>query len=129
MNSFLRLICCIVLIGLSGCATEQQRFAKSEQVKQCQRLCVQRFEFCKQNCTESCPKCAAAADHKAITNFLEYLHEKRVQGGYVTRRLKSYRDPLQCRKVSCSCLSDFITCKQGCTGVIQKQLRSVPYCT
>jgi hypothetical protein len=45
------------------------------------------------------------------------------------RGLKSYHDPLQCRKVTCNCPSDFITCNQGCTGVIQKKLRSVPYCT
>lgn len=129
MNSFLRFMCCIVLLGLSGCATQQQRVVKTSEVAQCQQLCVQRLDSCKQTCTESCPKCMAAADHKATTNFLEYLHEKRVQGGYITRRLKSYRDPLQCRKVSCNCLSDFITCKQGCTGVIQKQLRPVPYCS
>lgn len=44
------------------------------------------------------------------------------------RELNSYRDPLQCRKVTCDCLSDFAICKKGCTGVIPTKLQAVPYC-
>ena len=129
MNYFLRLFYCTVLIVLSGCATQQQNIAKSKDVSQCLQLCEQRFESCKQQCSDNCPRCSLMASDKAAINYMEYVHDKRVQGGYVARGLNSYRDPLQCRKVTCNCTSDILTCKQGCTGVIQKRLQAVPYCT
>jgi hypothetical protein len=42
--------------------------------------------------------------------------------------LNSYRDPLQCRKVTCNCHADYQVCIQSCSGVIHKQLRVASAC-
>lgn len=90
--------------------------------------CVQHVETCKQNCTDNCQNCTVEASNTAAEHFFRYVNDKQIQGGTIDRSLKSYRDPLQCRKVSCNCTSDYITCKQSCTGVVQKRLQPLPYC-
>lgn len=129
MSYFIRLICCALLLVLSGCATQQPGMVKSKEIGQCMQLCEQRFDSCKLQCFNNCPRCSLIAAEEAEKNYRQYVHDKQVQGGYVSRGLNSYRDPLQCRKVTCNCTSDLLTCKQNCTGVIQKRLQAVPYCT
>lgn len=129
MNSLLRGICCIFLLSLFGCATDEKIQVNPQSLTLCKMTCVQHLEFCQKNCTNNCPTCSADSSYTSKSNHLKYVHEKQVQGGFNTRGLNSYRDPLQCRKVTCNCTSDFITCNQGCVGVIKKRLRSVPYCT
>lgn len=129
MNSLLRVLCCVVLLGLSGCIIPKKIIVNRQAFTQCKMICVQHLESCKQHCTNNCPRCSSASTYTSTTNYFKYVHEQQVEGGYITRGLNSYRDPLQCRKVSCNCASDFNTCIQGCTGVIQKRLQSVPYCT
>ena len=117
----------IVFIVFSGCTT----FAKwaGPTPTPCGAICAQRFEACNQQCTDSCPLCSFVADKAAVEGSVRYKQEKIIMGGYFNRRLKSYRDPLQCRKVTCSCAADLMTCEQNCTGMIHKQLRAVPHCT
>jgi hypothetical protein len=40
----------------------------------------------------------------------------------VSRDLNSYRDPLQCRKVTCDCLADNNVCKASCRGLTPQVL-------
>lgn len=129
MNSSLRVLCCLALLGLSGCITQQKIPIDNEALKQCKMVCTQHLDSCKQNCNNNCPMCSSYSNFTSAANYFKYVHEKHVEGGFIDRGLNSYRDPLQCRKVTCNCTSDFNTCIQGCTGVVQKQLRSVPYCT
>ena len=124
MNYLFRLLCCISFLNLSGCATY-----KTQNVNQCKAQCVKSFESCKQLCSNSCSKCSTSEKRSALSHFLKYAHEEQLQGGAVTRDLNSYRDPLQCRKVTCNCYADLMTCNQGCTSIVQKSLQSVPYCT
>ena len=129
MNSLFRVFCCIVLLGLVSCATDEKIQINPHSLTLCKMSCSQRLESCSQKCTNNCPTCSAESSYTSTSNYLKYVHEKQVQGGIVARGLKSYRDPLQCRKVSCNCIADFLACKQNCTGVIQKRLGSVPKCT
>lgn len=128
MNSFLRLLYCAIVLGLSGCQGLHHDATKRHYLEQCKLACTQHFEFCRQNCIDSCPNCSASSQMKAAENYRKYVHERSVEGKKVMRELNSYRDPLQCRKVTCDCLSDFAICKQGCAGVIPKKLQAVPYC-
>ena len=128
MNSFLRLFCCIIMVGISGCQGLKQYALKLQVEEQCKVVCVQHFEYCKQNCIDNCPNCSIASQRKAAKNFKKYTYERKVEGKMVMRELNSYRDPLQCRKVTCDCLADFEICKEGCTGVIKKKLQVIPYC-
>lgn len=129
MKVFIRLLCCIFLLNLSGCVNQQKILATRNSVNQCQAICTQRFDACKMQCTNTCSRCSAASTHSSTVNYINYVHEKQIEGGIISRGLKSYRDPLQCRKVTCNCLADFMACDQGCTGVIQKRLQTVSYCT
>ncbi|WP_081964831.1 acyltransferase [Legionella norrlandica] len=129
MNIVFRLCFCFVIIGLSACTTLKNKITHHKSLNQCQQICLEHLEYCKQNCTNNCRNCSSSATISAQKNYLKYLHEIEVRGGYITRGLQSYRDPLQCRKVTCNCAADFNVCNQGCTGVIQKRLLPVPYCS
>ena len=118
-------ICRIAITGLMllmlGCSY-QQSSVTPQNIKQCTMSCVQRLDLCKRTCTNNCPNCSAASTARATEHYKHFVHQKQIEGGIITRELNSYRDPLQCRKVTCNCPMDFITCKQGCTGIIHKQL-------
>lgn len=127
MRLLFALLTSMLLLVNLGCVHQLAKVPKS--TKQCLAQCNQSFKSCSTLCVNNCATCSAKANRDMIENYSEYVHEERVEGGYVMRRLKSYRDPLQCRKVSCNCSADLSICEQSCTGVIHKQLRAVPYCT
>jgi site-specific recombinase XerD len=106
----------------------KQQALKARAIEQCNVTCTQHFEYCKQHCVDNCSTCSAQSQITAAKNFEKYAYEREVEGKKVMRELNSYRDPLQCRKVTCDCLVDVAICKQGCTGVIKKRLQIVPYC-
>lgn len=118
-----------MLLSLTSCFLPPKVWVKTPDLKQCKAMCIQHFVSCKKLCVNNCAVCTAKASHSALVNYAEYVHVEQIEGGSVMRGLKSYRDPLQCRKVTCNCYADLGTCEQSCTGIIQKQLRSVPYCT
>jgi len=124
MNVVLRLIACMVVFLLSSCAT-----VNTTTSGECKQMCIQKLNSCKSICTNNCPNCSASSAYSSTINHAKYVHEQRIVGGYVARELNSYRDPLQCRKVTCNCSADYSACNQKCTGVIRKSLEAVPYCT
>lgn len=128
MSFFLRLLCCVALLGLFGCQGMRQNVLTQHAVAQCNITCMQHFEFCRKNCIDNCPACSAASHKKAAEDFEKYVHERQVEGKKVMRELNSYRDLLQCRKITCDCMSDLAICKQGCTGEIPTKLQIVPNC-
>lgn len=128
MVFFWRLFYCVVLLSLLGCQGMRQNVLKERAVAQCNMTCMQHFEFCRKNCINNCPACSTASQTSAANDFEKYVHERKAEGKKVMRELNSYRDPLQCRKVTCDCLSDLTVCKQSCAGVIPKKLQTVPNC-
>lgn len=129
MDYFMRLVAVTVLLFLSGCATPPKNPMSAQQMQTCKMACMKQYHFCASKCVDNCPTCSAKAHQFAARNYAKYLNELKIEGGINDRELNSYRDPLQCRKISCNCVADFNTCNQGCTGVIQKRLLNVPYCT
>ncbi|CAM3084226.1 acyltransferase [Legionella steigerwaltii] len=128
MNSFLRVIYCTIILGLCGCQALKQNELKAQAEARCNMTCMQHFEFCRQSCVDNCPNCSYKAQRMAEKNYAKYVYERRVEGKKVMRELNSYRDPLQCRKVTCDCVLDLAICKKGCAGIIPKELQAVPYC-
>ena len=128
MNFLLRLLCCLIFLNSTGCTVQQKILVKAQPQQQCLAMCVQKLASCKEICTNNCAICSSNTSLSAIKNYEKYVHEKRIEGGSVTRGLKSYRDPLQCRKVTCNCYADLSACEQNCTGITHKQLRAIPYC-
>jgi hypothetical protein len=130
MSVLRRLLCCFIFfILIISCSAQSKILIKAKDPKQCLTMCIGRFDSCQKTCVNNCAVCSASANRSAVLSDAQYVHEEQVKGGYVVRGLKSYRDPLQCRKVTCNCYADLSTCEQNCTGIIHKQLRTVPYCT
>ncbi len=99
---------------LFGCAKNTKI---PEKPPTCLSICQQYFNQCTINCRNNCKDCTAESKAKAAEHFRYYLHEQYVQGVAVTRNLQSYRDPLQCRKVTCNCAADIKNCRQGCSNL------------
>lgn len=123
-----RLWCYLMFLGLVSC-TIPHPIENFKKINQCKMACQHRFNYCKKLCIDNCPSCSAFSSYTSRVNYIKYIHEEQITGGIIARGLNSYRDPLQCRKVSCSCVADLMTCNQGCTGIIQKKLKAVAYCS
>lgn len=127
INSIVRLAFVFVIFTLCSCAhppTPQEKMVMST----CMASCEQRSSACNATCRNNCQQCLAYSRQSAVEDYLYYQHEQYVKGGTIARELKSYRDPLQCRKTTCNCSSDYQVCMQACGGVIRKQLRVAPVC-
>ena len=94
----------------------------------CVATCEHRANLCATSCQNNCQNCLASARESTVSGYKHYIHEQCVRGGIITRQLKSYRDPLQCRKITCNCPADYQVCMQSCGGVIHKQLRVASVC-
>lgn len=129
MKLCLRLVVCLLMMALVGCANHFNKIVGTQSIAQCKQICIKKYQDCAHTCLNNCRNCSAASLKSSYLNFLKYTHEQRIEGGIITRELNSYRDPLQCRKITCNCSADFSACSQGCTGIIQKRLRAAPYCT
>lgn len=128
MNALIRVCTGFLIMGLISCAGHYSQLNRHGAVNQCKQLCVQKLQSCRSTCVNNCPNCCGVARVNSATNYAKYVHEQRIKGVFIARELNSYRDPLQCRKITCNCSADFSTCTQNCTGVIQKRLQAVPYC-
>lgn len=94
----------------------------------CQQRCEIEADKCHAMCRNNCAQCSAYANQSAKTSYRKYQREKVIEGGTIARQLKSYRDPLQCRKTTCSCKADYQLCISSCGGKIRKQLKETPVC-
>lgn len=118
----------VMTLLLASCSNQPMTLNNKSEVKQCKMRCMQKFSVCKTQCTDNCRHCRAQSHAEMCKSYANYVREKQIKGEMLDRELKSYRDPLQCRKVTCNCVADLDTCMQGCTGVIQKRLMPLPYC-
>ncbi len=128
MSSVSRIALGIAIMMLVACANKQVSLECDQHRAVCQKSCQERFKQCSEICDNSCYKCSAAASCSATRNYNRYKQEQYVQGGIIARELKSYRDPLQCRKTTCNCWADYNVCAQSCRGLIHKRLQVGPAC-
>ncbi|WP_133127460.1 acyltransferase [Legionella nagasakiensis] len=124
MYIMIRLIFCFVFILLASCTKQTPASGQAG----CRISCEKQFNECKAVCTNNCRRCSTCTDLSAAKSYNQYKHEQCMQGGIIARELKSYRDPLQCRKTTCNCLADYRMCVQSCAGTIQKRLQVAPTC-
>ncbi len=119
---------CTVLTACFHQTTDKSMLTRTE-FKQCLAQCYTHYLACQQTCKNNCPTCQRQAWEQAADGYKRYAHQIKVAGDYNVRQLKSYRDPLQCRKTTCNCRADLIACRQACSGTVYKVLRAAPYCT
>ncbi|MCP0914468.1 MULTISPECIES: acyltransferase [Legionella] len=124
MMPITRFLVCLMFIFMTGCNA-----SRHVQVPvACKNACLERLSICQQVCDNSCRQCAARANRAAERSYNQYKKEECLRGGIITRELKSYRDPLQCRKTTCECGADYRVCLKACSGVIHKRLQVAPAC-
>ncbi len=125
------LLCCLLLSLLGGCANHDiytKNATGTKSIAVCKLSCQKQYASCAASCTNNCHNCKIKSTQTAGKNFQKYIHEECVKGGFIARDMNSYRDPLQCRKVSCNCCADLNICIQSCSGVINKQLKAAATC-
>lgn len=127
-HSFARIILCFAVMTLVACASQKISVQHAREVRACINHCQQELKNCHQVCHNNCRECSITANCSAVRNYNRYSHEQVIQGGLIARQLKSYRDPLQCRKTTCDCSADYDVCKQSCEGLIHKRLQAGPAC-
>lgn len=111
------------LLMLTSCLQPINTLPEKKATALCEHTCGIRFAACNKQCVNNCRRCAANVNYSAARKYRRYVHEHCVKGENVALELNSYRDPLQCRKLTCDCRADYLICMQSCGGVIYKQLR------
>jgi hypothetical protein len=117
------------LLTIAGCVSVKHSIAPDqEQFKSCKAYCLEQLNQCAHVCGNSCHHCVVSQTVTVSKKYRRYVHQQTVQGGVIARDLKSYRDPLQCRKTTCDCPADYRQCTQTCTGILYKRLQVAPTC-
>ena len=127
-QSIIRVILCFVIIALVGCTSHELSVKRADDKVMCKSACQQRFNTCSQVCHNNCRECGQHSAQSTAKNYRKYKHQQCIQGGIIARDLNSYRDPLQCRKITCDCLADYNVCTEACDGIIHKRLQIAPIC-
>lgn len=128
INFIFRIVLCCSFCCLISCSHQSNTSARNSQFANCAASCETRAIACKKICRNNCQNCSTANSRKAAKNYAHYIKERCVRGDIIALQLNSFRDPLQCRKVTCDCRADFQVCMQACGGVIHKRLQPAPVC-
>lgn len=118
-----RLLVLLILFVLSGCHNGDffgQR--PNEEQQNCLQMCIKKAHQCRALCRNNCQHCQRIQAHETKRAWCDYRHERKVMGDVLLRQLNSYKDPLQCQKVTCDCQADAMVCSQSCRGLIRKSL-------
>jgi hypothetical protein len=125
---FLKFFLCTAIILLCSCTSRHQHDVSDQAVRSCTSVCQQQLSHCKEVCEKDCKTCDGQSKQETRQHYKRYEHERCIEGKTLIRRLQSYHDPLQCRKMSCDCMADFRVCAQACRGQIQKQIQVEKSC-
>ncbi len=128
MCVYRRLLISLLLILLASCSHYNQYVEKERQLKACHLQCIATLDKCNIQCRNNSRECNVLANMQAASRFKEYKRRQIIQGRIIVEELQSFKDPLQCRKVTCSCQEDFRVCKQSCRGKIYKYLKANAAC-
>lgn len=123
-----RVMVIIFCLFLASCTYLSQSAEHRRVLAACKISCEQKAKECSRVCTNNCPQCSAASWRSTVNYYRRYTNEQTVKGGIIAHELKSYRDPLQCRKITCDCVADYQQCRESCGGVIQKRIQAPPIC-
>jgi hypothetical protein len=124
VHFFTRITLFIAALLLTACTNPRL----ANDLALCKKGCQHQLNSCSLVCRNNCLQCGKAANCSAARHYNKYKQEQIIQGRVIARELNSYRDPLQCRKVTCNCLADYNVCTQSCEGVLHKRLQPVPAC-
>jgi hypothetical protein len=128
MHKIIRIVLYCAIIMLVSCTRYYDAVFPTKEMTACKISCREAKLHCNKVCYDNCTQCRRGADARAIRHYDLYKHQQRTQGEIIALELKSYRDPLQCRKTTCDCSADYQVCIQSCAGKIRKRLQVVKAC-
>lgn len=128
MKILVRMMLSVFFCTLLSCANYHSIMQTKATFATCKASCEKRSNKCNRLCNNNCQQCRSKAFLSTAKSYNIYLQEQRLQGLRIARELNSYRDPLQCRKITCNCPADYQVCMQSCGGVIHKELRVASVC-
>ena len=128
MNILLRISIGLVMVFLISCSSYKNHIVYEKELKTCKMQCSAVLAQCNQICVNNCTNCTRIANENALQRFNVYKNKQIVEGKKLVLELNSFKDPLQCRKITCSCKDDFQVCVQSCQGRIHKNLKVVAAC-
>lgn len=129
INFIVRIVFCCSFLFLVSCTHQTPDPKLIGSIVSCTASCDRVFHECRKVCRNNCLQCDSAAAQTTAKNYNRYVCEQQVKGKIVALQLNSFRDPLQCRKTTCSCSTDHQVCIQSCGGVIKKSLKYAPLCS
>ena len=118
--------CCYGL--MTSCTGLYDPSYNHPQVRQCIKACKVQQQRCQRQCDDSCALCLKKQKLRALSRYNQYRHERCTTGKSIIRTLQSYYDPLQCKKSSCDCTTDFRVCAEACWGLVNKRLQIAEQC-
>lgn len=111
---------------LVGC--HALKIEPEEKVKQCLTQCLMDFQYCQKICFNNCSQCCGINHGQATEKYARYENQMQIEGKPAIHWLQYYDDQLKCNKNSCDCQSDYLLCKQHCTGKYIRRLKVYKYC-
>ena len=118
----------VICVLFSGCAHFKNSQTLQQNLQFCKQDCRKQLDVCNRKCVNGCRNCTSASNRVVDRNYKGFVHRQTVQGGLLNREPNSYRDPLQCLKMTCDCLGDWTQCVQACQGTLQLHYRVAPTC-
>lgn len=128
MQRLFRVTISFFLVMLAACSSYQNYVNSEKELKACRIKCYTIEKKCNATCVNNCNNCSTLAYAQSANRFKMYKHRQLVQGKIVALELQSFKDPLQCRKTTCSCKKDLRVCLQACSGKIYKNFKVVAVC-
>ena len=105
-----RIISTLLFLLLISCVSlENQRY-----IRACKDICQQQSLKCQNLCNNDARHCQAIVMDKTLESYSKYVHQQRVQANDIALELQSFRNPLQCKKITCDCLADLRMCVKFC---------------
>lgn len=111
---------CIILFPLLIAGCHSMYGISQQELKKCTLQCQEKSHRCEQTCQHNCIRCISKSNTTTGNSYDRYMNEQKIQGKIVIRQLNSYRDPLQCRKLTCNCSSDYKVCSKLCYSAQHK---------
>ena len=116
------------ILSLMLMSCQSASYLKFTQYHTCHKTCQSRLKSCHDQFRHDCLRCKQIAHQQMTTRYQHYVQEQSIKGEIIVRRLNSYLDPLQCRKITCNCAADYQVCTQSCGGQNHQQLHVPPVC-
>lgn len=130
INRIIRLTLCCSLLFCTSCMQYTSIFHRNTGFATCKLACEKTLAHCAKTCRNNCDRCTRAAAIMTTAKYNRYIQQQIIKGKIIALQLNSFRDPLQCRKMTCNCMADYQICVQACGSVeTPKRLQHIPLCS